>query len=235
MTNHRISFALLAIVFLYSVPCIAIETSLSKIPKKVAREVQSRPSVKKVCPTDPKWADVCTHFNKYQGKKKCEALIKASVEQPIGGVCPIDKGGECGSPDISLNGLYQLGMNKDDYMLNQLIREDRTLFVSLVDIDNDGAKELRLHRTVGSAGCMHSYFWKKDSTGRYGFIEAREYDRLAEEGSGCGSHYEFIPYSGVTYTLCINYNPPEHIPRIDTVWRGSPAELMEICTYRDCN
>jgi hypothetical protein len=234
MMGSKSAFAFLIIGLLFPSTCLPAESASSEIPKPAARNAYSKSSLKRMCPTDPRWANICKFFNKYQTKDKCQKLTRTTVEQQLGKVC-VEK--ECKASDISLDELYRMGISKDDTDLKDLISESERwpLSASLVDIDNDATKELRLRRTVGSARCVHSDFWKKDTSGHLSFVKAKGYDRLAEEGSGCGSHYEFIRYSGTIYTLCVNYDPPEHIPWIDTVWKGSATELTEICTDRDCN
>jgi hypothetical protein len=69
--------------------------------------------------------------------------------------------------------------------------------------------------------------------GTYKFIDVKGYDDLAEEGSGCGAHLIFVPYMKSIYTLYIEDQPPDHIPRISEIWKGIETELIRACTL--CN
>jgi uncharacterized protein len=217
---------------------------LGKAEKKVVVNTPQKISAKTVCPTDNKWKIICDYFNKYQSEKYTESLNKRNIEKKLGEVCVKGNKEECEIPNVSIDVLYKKGINKDDEQLNYLIKDlkdkllsnypyDTVLRASLVDVDNDGIEEIRLWRYVGSAYCEHNYFWKKDTMGTYKFIDVKGYDDLAEEGSGCGAHLIFVPYMKSIYTLYIEDQPPDHIPRISEIWKGIETELIRACTL--CN
>jgi hypothetical protein len=218
----------------------ADKTDPAPAKKLVARTIRNI-SVKTVCPTENKWKNVCSYFNKYQSKRYTDVLNKKNIEKILGDVCLKGTKEDCQSPNVSLDALYKKGINKDDDQFNYLIEDQKdklssndpyytVLRASLVDIDNDGSEEIRLWRCVGSANCEHNDFWKKDTTGTYKFIDVKGYDALAEEGSGCGAHLIFVPYKKSIYTLYIEDQPPDHIPRISEIWKGSETELVRVCT-----
>jgi len=235
MKRNRIStFLIFALLF----PAACYATDNHPVPAqekahKVARPARPQQPSKVVFPTRKKWKNICAYFNGFQPDNYTEILNKRNVEKLLGEVCNKGKGGECETPNISIKDLYKMGMPKDDEEFNYLISEDLIVSASFVDVDNDGANELRLYRTTGSANCMRSYFWKKDASGYYKFSNVKKYDDLYEDGRGCGAHIIFVKYNKSIYTLSINYESKDYWPRIDTVWKGSESELELVCTNND--
>ncbi|NTU42428.1 MAG: hypothetical protein HGA78_05145 [Nitrospirales bacterium] len=194
-------------------------------------------AVSTIRPVSKKWKDICEYFNGYQQVKYREILDKRNVEQLLGDICVQAQKGDCDVDSIPFREIYNMGMCKEDERFDSLLHEGQGISASLIDVDNDGVKELRFWYYAGTAHCMRNFFWRKDASGQYKFIDAKGYDDLWEDGSGCNAHLIFVPYNNAIYTLYINNfredTSPGCTPRIRDIWSGSAAELTLICTDRE--
>jgi hypothetical protein len=233
MANKNIFCVLLVIALLIPFYGYTADT----IPLKTQKVITNpNAEVSTVRPTNKQWKNICEYFNNFQPVKFREALDRMNIEQFLGAICVMSKNEDCDNDNIFFNEFYNMGMRKDDRLFNELISANIRIFASLVDVDNDGVNELRLWFYSGTANCMLNYFWKKDATGYYKFIDIEGYDVLREEASGCYARLIFVPYKNIIYTLYINeFNNdtyPGETPRIWDIWRGSISELTLICTDR---
>ena len=124
-------------------------------------------------------------------------------------------------PFLRSNDLANRGFPLDDPTALEWFNWPYVVNFSEVDIDNDGVPELRMYITAGSARCIYSVFYKKESDGKYHRLQG-EYEKLYEEGRHCGGKILFPRYKGVVYVL-------EAYGKIAHIWRGGPTGLTTIC------
>jgi len=112
-----------------------------------------------------------------------------------------------------------------------ILREIKGYVVSLstIDIDNDGVRELRFRLSGGSGHCEDNYFFKKDGTGTYGYVEAKGLDltggRLCADGG-----LSFFRHKGLNY-LAVHSSPLTFPQKID-LYSGRKDGFRYECTIQ---
>jgi uncharacterized protein len=170
-------------------------------------------------------ANECDFFQKYRSNPNAEEIKKRIAEHFLGEVCNPKYEKNCSTRDVTLLDLQTLGLSPDEPDFRALLNGPFAVYASLVDIDNDGIEELRLYRTVGTAHCTHSYFFKKTKEGVLKSIQDKQYHVFREERRFCDGDLMFIRFNGKVYTV-------ETYGNLDTVWIGSTNGLREICRVR---
>jgi uncharacterized protein len=170
---------------------------------------------------------VCDYFSKYNNPGGWRELRKLTVEKHLGEVCfPEHK--YCPLESVTLDSLNAMGLASEDGILNELRRNRQVVVkVSLVDIDNDDAEDLRLYRTGRNLRCTSSYFFKKAPDGRFKQVVSKDFEVLRYEGRFCaGDNLLFVRYEDAVY-LVEHSNEKSH--KVRTVWISSANHLYELC------
>lgn len=164
----------------------------------------------------------CDFIKSFKDSPQDSKLKNLEAEKKLGSICNQKYENVCEQGSIKLSKLYEMGFPKDDEILSELLNSDFIIWISQVDVDNDGIDEIRLFSTVGSARCTRSHFYKSDSSGQY--HQLKGYEVLAEEGRFCDGNLTFIRFQENVYAL-------EIYATIDTVWSGSQNGLRQKCSY----
>lgn len=168
--------------------------------------------------------EVCSIFRTYRNNPKSPKLKHMEAEHMIGKICNPKHSRMCEQGDLALSKLFEMGFSEKDQRLNCLLETDSFVWISKVDIDNDGIDEIRLFHTVGSARCTYSYFYRQEGPGQLRLISHPSYAVLSEDARFCGGGLSFKRYQGEVFVL-------EVYDKIDTVWRGSINGLKQLCNY----
>lgn len=161
----------------------------------------------------------CKFFESYRDNLKAPQLKDLEAEHILGRLCDPKYANVCESGDIPLATFYEMGFSQEDDVLKELINSTSWIWVSKVDIDNDGIDEIRLSIIGGSLRCTLSYFYKQNASGYFQQITGHGYDVFHEEGRFCDGGLPFIRFEGKVYVL-------EVYDTIHTVWIGSDTRVF---------
>jgi hypothetical protein len=177
--------------------------------------------------------ETCGFFKKYRNNPSSAELKKLNAEHMLGELCSPKYPRLCKPEDITLARLQEMGFSEDDEVFKEILNSKWVVRISEVDIDNDGINEIRFFFTGGTAYCTPSYFFKRDTAGKFHYM-SEEYQVLSQEGNFCGGGYpSFIRYKGKVYVLEFEgqeYAGGERII-LYTVWLGSDNHFSALCTY----
>jgi len=167
----------------------------------------------------------CNFIGSLRNNPKSSELKNLEAERLLGRLCN-PTASLCSEGYIPLSTLLEMGFSKNDKTLEELLNTGFVIWVSKVDIDNDGVDEIRIFSTVGTARCTRSYFYKQDkATGKLQPIADAGYAMLSEEARFCDGNLSFIRFQGKVFVL-------EAYDTIDTVWLGSERGLQQQCTFK---
>jgi hypothetical protein len=99
--------------------------------------------------------------------------------------------------------------------------------LSAIDCQDDGVDELLFSYTVGSQHCEDNYFFKKDSTGKYDYLEEVGIDATGGRLCSWGGT-AFFRHKGRNY-LYVYYNPEVSPPPLD-LYSATPNGFHYECT-----
>jgi hypothetical protein len=168
--------------------------------------------------------DVCDFLQRHGRESKASEVKILGAERKLGRICSPKYDQACLKDDIPVSKLYQAGIAKDDKVLKQLLGDTWTLWASMVDIDNDGVDEIRIFRTVGTAHCTQSYFFKRGASGAFHHL-SEGYGVFVEEGRFCDGDLSFIRFQQQVFAI-------ESYKTVDAVWHGSKTGVHQVCAFR---
>lgn len=197
--------------------------------------------------------EACDFFQTYRNNPNAPELNKLNTEHILGKICAPRYAKICQPEDVSLSKLDEMGISKNDETLKELLEGPWFVWISTVDVDNDGVDEIRFFSIVGTAHCVRSYFYKQDTTGRFNLISGRRrekrtreerksdereekeksYEVFREEGRFCGGGgLSFVHYKGKVYVLESEVYETAPTEWLDTVWLSSGSNVEKVCTYK---
>lgn len=111
---------------------------------------------------------------------------------------------EAASRAVSLEELTRAGAPLDAPAIQELLAAGAAVTVSRVDIDNDGAQDVRLVQRAGDAQCERSVALLASTDGKLRLETANGYERFGDQSRLCGrERLTFFRYRDVNYAAAL--------------------------------